>query len=140
MKKRILFLRHPAPQIPAGFCYGQTDLEIAEPEKLSVRSSQFDLIFASPLQRCSKAADILFPERKIILDERLKELNFGEWENRKWDDLPKKDLEEPVVEQEKADLWGGTVTLGNGWVLGLPEMAADTRLPITVEARRLEGD
>lgn len=54
--------------------------------------------------------------------------------------VPKKDLEEPVVEQEKADLWGGTVTLGNGWVLGLPEMAADTRLPITVEARRLEGD
>ena len=28
---------------------------------------------------------------------------------------------------------------GNGWQLELPEMAADTRLPITVEARRL-GD
>ncbi len=94
MKKRILLLRHPAPKIPAGFCYGQTDLEIAEPEKLSVCSCPFDLIFASPLQRCSKAADILFPERRIILDERLKELNFGEWENRKWDDLPKKDLNE----------------------------------------------
>ena len=34
----------------------------------------------------------------------------------------------------------GTVRLGNGWLLGLPDMAADTRLPITVEARRLEGD
>lgn len=51
--------------------------------------------------------------------------------------VPKKDLEEPVVAQEKTDLWGGTVTLANGWRLALPEMAADTRLPITVEARRL---
>jgi nitrogen fixation protein NifT len=54
--------------------------------------------------------------------------------------VPKKDLEEPVVAQEKAGLWGGTVTLGNGWVLALPEMAAETSLPITVEARRLSGD
>jgi len=54
--------------------------------------------------------------------------------------VPKKDLEEPIVAQERADLWGGTITLANGWTLALPEMAADTRLPITVEARRLSGD
>jgi nitrogen fixation protein NifT len=54
--------------------------------------------------------------------------------------VPKKDLEETVSHQEKAGLWGGTVTLGNGWVLALPEMAAETTLPITVEARRLSGD
>jgi nitrogen fixation protein NifT len=54
--------------------------------------------------------------------------------------VPKKDLEEPIVEQEKSDLWGGQVTLANGWVLQLPEMAAGTNLPITVEARRLSGD
>jgi nitrogen fixation protein NifT len=54
--------------------------------------------------------------------------------------VPKKDLEEPIVAQEKPDLWGGTVTLANGWLLSLPEMALDTSLPITVEARRLAGD
>jgi nitrogen fixation protein NifT len=53
--------------------------------------------------------------------------------------VPKKDLEEPIVAQEQAELWGGTVTLANGWVLSLPEMAAGTTLPITVEARRLSG-
>jgi nitrogen fixation protein NifT len=52
--------------------------------------------------------------------------------------VPKKDLEEPVVAQESPDLWGGSVTLGNGWRLALPDLAADTRLPVTVEARRLE--
>ncbi|CAG0950547.1 hypothetical protein MTYP_00166 [Methylophilaceae bacterium] len=51
--------------------------------------------------------------------------------------VPKKDLEEPIVEIEKPGMWGGTVKLANGWQLALPEMAADTRLPITVEARRM---
>ena len=51
--------------------------------------------------------------------------------------VPKKDLEEPIVAMEKETLWGGRVTLANGWQLALPELAADTRLPITVEARRL---
>lgn len=51
--------------------------------------------------------------------------------------VAKKDLEEPIVSMEKSTLWGGQVTLGNGWVFELPEMAADTPLPITVEARRL---
>ena len=54
--------------------------------------------------------------------------------------VAKKDLEEKVVAQEKEGLWGGTVTLANGWVLALPEMADGTTLPVTVEARRLAGD
>jgi nitrogen fixation protein NifT len=51
--------------------------------------------------------------------------------------VAKKDLEEPIVAMEREDLWGGVVTLANGWRLELPAMASDTRLPITVEARRL---
>jgi nitrogen fixation protein NifT len=51
--------------------------------------------------------------------------------------VPKKDLEEPIVAQQNPELWGGTVTLANGWQLELPALAADTRLPITVEARKL---
>jgi nitrogen fixation protein NifT len=51
--------------------------------------------------------------------------------------VPKKDLEEPIVSMEQAGMWGGVVTLANGWRLELPAMAAETALPITVEARRL---
>lgn len=54
--------------------------------------------------------------------------------------VPKKDLEERVVESEKPELWGGWARLGNGWVLGLPAMDAPPRLPITVEARRLPAE
>lgn len=51
--------------------------------------------------------------------------------------VAKKDLEEPIVSVEGESLWGGVVTLANGWRFELPEMAPDTSLPITVEARRL---
>lgn len=50
--------------------------------------------------------------------------------------VPKKDLEEPIVEQEHETLWGGWIRIANGWVLDLPEMAADTTLPITINARK----
>ncbi|MGF1640576.1 MAG: putative nitrogen fixation protein NifT [Rhodospirillales bacterium] len=53
--------------------------------------------------------------------------------------VAKKDLEEIVVDHERPGLWGGWVDLSNGWRLALPELAAETRLPITVEARRLAG-
>jgi nitrogen fixation protein NifT len=54
--------------------------------------------------------------------------------------VPKKDLEEPIVSMEKPEMWGGLVTLQNGWRLELPQMAADTKLPITVEARKRGGE
>ena len=54
--------------------------------------------------------------------------------------VPKKDLEEPIVAMERPEMWGGLVTLGNGWQLHLPEMDAATPLPITVEARKVAGE
>jgi len=53
--------------------------------------------------------------------------------------VPKKDLEEPIVAFEHAELWGGWVRLKNGWVLDLPAMAPGTALPVTVNARK-RGD
>ena len=52
---------------------------------------------------------------------------------------PKKDLEVAIVAVEKETLWGGWVRLENGWVLALPVMPPETRLPITVEAERISG-
>ena len=52
--------------------------------------------------------------------------------------VAKKDLEETIVSVEKPEMWGGLVTLANGWQLELPVMDAATTLPITVEARKLQ--
>ena len=53
--------------------------------------------------------------------------------------VPKKDLEEPIVESERDTLWGGWIRIANGWVLDLPQMAVGTSLPITVNARKRGG-
>ncbi len=53
--------------------------------------------------------------------------------------VAKKDLEEPIVETEREPIWGGKITLKNGWVLQLPEMAEEPKLPITVEAKKLDS-
>jgi nitrogen fixation protein NifT len=50
--------------------------------------------------------------------------------------VPKKDLEEPIVESQHESLWGAWIKIANGWVLDLPEMAEGTTLPITVNARK----
>ncbi|KAF0222816.1 MAG: nitrogen fixation protein [Rhodospirillaceae bacterium] len=54
--------------------------------------------------------------------------------------VPKKDLEEKVIESEKPGIWGGVIKIGNGWSFQMPDMPADTPLPITVEARKLADD
>lgn len=53
--------------------------------------------------------------------------------------VPKKDLEEPIVEFERDQLWGGWIKIANGWVLDLPEMPEGTQLPITINAKK-RGD
>lgn len=51
--------------------------------------------------------------------------------------VPKKDLEEMVVEMEKPEFWGGWAKLSNGWVFAMPAFDEAPKLPITVDARRL---
>lgn len=51
--------------------------------------------------------------------------------------VPKKDLEARVISAELPTIWGGKIELDNGWTLEMPALAADTRLPITIEARRI---
>ena len=53
--------------------------------------------------------------------------------------FPKRTLRNPIVESEHVSLWGGWIRIANGWVLDLPQMAADTPLPITINARK-RGD
>ncbi|TVR98075.1 MAG: putative nitrogen fixation protein NifT [Rhodospirillales bacterium] len=52
--------------------------------------------------------------------------------------VAKKDLEERIVAAENPALWGGWIELANGWRLALPDLEASTRLPVTVNARRLD--
>ncbi|ADU65438.1 putative nitrogen fixation protein NifT [Desulfurispirillum indicum] len=51
--------------------------------------------------------------------------------------VPKKDLEESVVDIAPEGGFGGTFTLANGWQLYIEPMDEEPRLPKTLDAKKL---
>lgn len=94
MSTEIYLIRHTTPLVEKGTCYGQADLDVTESfydEAALIKEHLPDTIqavYASPLQRCSKLAQHLFPSHNISFHDDLKEIHCGEWELRKWDDIP----------------------------------------------------
>ncbi|MCH8622106.1 histidine phosphatase family protein [Undibacterium sp. TS12] len=90
---RLYLLRHTKPVIAAGVCYGQSDVAVREEDFLPVvaalrrRWPDGIPVYASPLQRCAVLAHQLRGQPQF--DPRLMELNFGDWEMRAWDDIPR---------------------------------------------------
>ena len=46
-----------------------------------------DCVFSSPLKRCRRTAEIIYPNALIVTEENLRECDFGEFENKNFDDL-----------------------------------------------------
>ena len=91
---KLILIRHTRVAVPPGICYGQSDVSLADSyaEELELVKSQiarqsFDAVFSSPLLRCRQLAEDLFPDQEIVSDDRLRELNFGDWELRPWDEI-----------------------------------------------------
>lgn len=96
----LFLIRHPQPDIAKGICYGQSDLELVEgalEDTLNSVCEKLPLglpIISSPLKRCRLLAEKL---GNFTVDDRLIELNFGEWELMKWDEIPGEDLEKWMI-------------------------------------------
>lgn len=89
----VYLIRHTTPDIDRSICYGQTDLELKNTfeEEAQVILDQlpnwFDRIYSSPLIRCHTLARAI-PANEVIIESRLRELSFGDWEMQPWKDLP----------------------------------------------------
>jgi alpha-ribazole phosphatase len=89
----VYLIRHTAPLIEKGICYGQSDVPLASSFLEEFRTlkkllpEQFDVVYSSPLSRCIELAKLLKQDDKIIIDDRILEINFGSWELMKWDDI-----------------------------------------------------
>jgi len=89
----IHLIRHTKTGTIKGLCYGQSDVALAAsfPEDVLVLKQKLPLladdclVFSSPLQRCLALAK-QFSE-VVICDERLLEVNFGDWEGQRFDDI-----------------------------------------------------
>ena len=98
----MIFLRHPTPDISAGICYGQTDMDIADIGHAQIETAladtpSFTRIIASPALRCRKLATDLAQRENLPLsfDSRLWEMNMGDWEGIAWRE----------IDREKSELW-----------------------------------
>lgn len=92
---RLHLIRHPKPSIEPGICYGQLDIlakiETADVARLHVKLPPGLPVWSSPLLRCRQLAEQFHPQP--IIDARLAEINFGDWEGRPWDDIPRHELD-----------------------------------------------
>ncbi|HVU98985.1 MAG TPA: alpha-ribazole phosphatase [Puia sp.] len=95
----IFLIRHTTPAVDKGICYGQTDLDVTESfeEEAAVIAgclpAAFGAVYSSPLRRCSMLAGRLFPAAPVLLRGELMEVHCGEWEMRKWDELPREEMD-----------------------------------------------
>ena len=96
----IYLIRHTAPQVPEGVCYGRSDLPLRESfadewARLKVKLPEsFDCVYTSPLRRCRQLAELLLTNGNgLKVDGRLLEVDFGEWEMKRWDEIDPETLQ-----------------------------------------------
>ena len=116
---RLILVRHPKPLCEKGICYGRLDLE-CEPEALLeavqrlAELASASRVFTSPARRARDLATRL--DAQSIVDDRLQELDFGDWEGRRWQDLGREAID--------------------AWYRGLPNSAPPNGETLTAMAAR----
>jgi alpha-ribazole phosphatase len=84
----IYLVRHTAPDVKPGICYGASNVPVHEAEFARVMPlvdqalPQAALIVTSPLTRCRRLADFLAATsttREVIVDEHFVERDLGRW-------------------------------------------------------------
>jgi alpha-ribazole phosphatase len=94
---QIFVTRHTKVQVGRETCYGQTNVALADSfaeEAATIKEklpADFDAVYCSTLDRCKVLATALQLEN-VLHDERLIEFNFGDWENKLWNDLDQEEL------------------------------------------------
>ncbi|HTU62216.1 MAG TPA: histidine phosphatase family protein, partial [Polyangiales bacterium] len=89
-------IRHTRCEVAAGTCYGHLDVPLAPTAAADIESTLsripgVDLVFSSPSRRCHSLAQALAARDgcEMRLREELREIHFGSWEGRRWDDIPR---------------------------------------------------
>lgn len=90
----IHLIRHTAVENPNHLCYGFAEVSLRKDYekdfKLIPVDQDVDLIISSPSQRCQLLAEHF--QQDFTTDERIKEMNFGDWELKKWTDIPEEEI------------------------------------------------
>ena len=94
--KRLYFIRHGKTQYNEERRYlGTSDLSLStngRNELVSKWSSgnfgiEFNCIYSSPMKRCIETSEIIFPDEKPVIINDIKEMDFGIFEGKSYDEL-----------------------------------------------------
>jgi alpha-ribazole phosphatase len=115
----LILIRHPAVAVEAGVCYGRSDVPLeGEPQAcVSALASRFaqlevpapDVTLTSPLGRCASVAEswAAYCGCQWRTDPRLQEMDFGAWEQQRWDAIDRALLDEWAADLQHARAHGG---------------------------------
>ncbi len=92
----VYLVRHTETVCEKGICYGQADVEIQDDylslfESIKTEIPSNAIVYSSPLKRCTALANHI-SEGNFKTDSRLMEMNFGDWELKKWNDIPEDEM------------------------------------------------
>ena len=96
MKSYIIHLiRHGAiDETLSGKYIGTTDVPLSDKGKMELKKLDYEyrypgtqVVFTSPLKRCTETCKILYPELNPLSIANLSECNFGEWEGKTAEEL-----------------------------------------------------
>lgn len=121
-----LFIRHTSVDVPPGVCYGQTDVPLKptfEQEAAVTKENlkeylPFDHVYTSPLTRCVRLATYCgYPDAER--DERIMEINFGNWEMKPFDRN-----DDPRLQEWYADYLNVVATGGESFAMQYQRVSA----------------
>jgi alpha-ribazole phosphatase len=99
---KIVLIRHLAPSVAPGICYGRLDVPVAPAQHNQAAAivahpalAGAATVHSSPARRCSvlAAAVATALPAPLMIDERLRELDFGDWEGNPWDSIARAELD-----------------------------------------------
>jgi alpha-ribazole phosphatase len=115
----IVLIRHPAVAVDSGVCYGHSDVALADNPETSAAALAMRLatlqvppprvLLSSPLTRCATVAATMAGDFgcPLSVDESLKEMNFGAWEQQRWDAIDRTMLDGWATDFHHARAHGG---------------------------------
>lgn len=110
----VILVRHTSVDVPTGTCYGQTDVPLRstfEEEAMIVASTlqgyaPFNRVYTSPLSRCTRLATFC-GYADAQRDKRLLEMNFGEWEMQRYEEIEDPQLQAWYADWKQVSATGG---------------------------------
>ena len=96
---KLCLLRHAQVVVDVGTCYGATNVD-CDPEATDKAAKNFaphpslgSTLWTSPSSRACKLAQALSSQRPDLqgpsTDNRLQEMDFGQWEMHSWESIPR---------------------------------------------------